>query len=99
MLCEEMTSEQLFFFTKELFSTLREINRRMDELMWVFRLPSCNQETKDEIKARFIRLQETKFCLIYSIYDIRTKFVKILGEDQYQKVLGTVKLYEELKEL
>lgn len=94
-----MSSEQLFFFLKEIFASLREINRRLDELKWVFRLPSCNEETRDQIKERFKRLQETKFCLIYSIYDIRAQYSKFLGPEQYQRILGTIKLYEELRDL
>lgn len=99
MLCDEMNSEQLFAFTRELFASIREINRRLDELRWVYNLPVSTEEVKKEVRERYKRLQETKFCFIYSIYDIRTQFTRIIGEDKYQEVLGTIKLYEELRDL
>ena len=99
MLYEEMTSDELNFFMKEIFSSLKDTNKRMNELKFIMKLPACNLETKNEIKERFKRLQQTKFCLIYSIYDVRTRFVKIFGEPQYQKTLGTIRLYEELRDL
>jgi len=92
-----MNAEQLHFFIKEAFASIREINRRFDELKWVFRLESCNEETKAEIRERFKKLQETKFCLIYSIYDIRMQFCKTF--EAHSKILGTIKLYEELRDL
>ena len=99
MLKEEMTSEQLCFFVKEVFASIREINRRLDELKIVCEMESCTEDMKHEVRKRFTAMNDTKLNLIYSIYDIRGQFKDYFGNEKTKDLLQTTKLYSELKDL
>ena len=94
-----MKSEEIFLFVRECINSIRELNRRKDELRWIMKQEECSEDLKGKIRERYKSLQETKFCLIYSMYDVRSQSTQVLGQEQYEKVLGTIKLYEELKDL
>lgn len=85
-----MTREEILFFARELFASLRELNKRIDELQWIIKGDLYREDKKQEIIDRIKRLIETKFCLISSIYDIRIKLIECFSYD--------VAEYEEIKE-
>lgn len=64
----------------------------------------CKGHThKDMVKKRYLRLMDTRFSLIYSIYDIRKKFIKQLSEDatkeKIEKVFAIENIFRDLKNL
>lgn len=78
----------------QLFSSIRDLNRRLNELKGVIKSESCSDEGRRLTVKRIERLNETRMCLIYSVFDLRKKAEK---EINTQLTIGT--LYKELKNL
>lgn len=78
----------------QLLSSIRDINRRLDELKWIVKDKLCTEEGRKEIVQRIERLSETRMCLIYSLMDVKKQVENTLNQE-----LDMTKLYKELKEL
>ena len=65
---------------RELISSVRDIGKRLDELKMVLKEDLCAPEKKHIIIDRIKKLNETKFELIFSVYDIRKQFVDAVGD-------------------
>lgn len=65
---------------RELISSVRDTSRRLSEVKMMIKGDFIKEEKKDEVKARYLALMNTRFCLIYSIYDIRQRFVKKISD-------------------
>lgn len=102
MLYEGLSSQDIFNLVKELLASIRDCNRRLGELKWVLKTGKCNKELEQEIKEKIWSIQETKFCLIYSMFDVRTSLIRALSinrseEDKMASIFKIERLYEELK--
>lgn len=99
MLPDEYDPKVVHVTLKELLCSIRELNRRIDELKIVYRQPSCQGEIKNFIKDRIWRLYDTKFCLIHSIYDLRMNVIKAFSHENDEKIRELFSLKNLSKEL
>jgi hypothetical protein len=103
MLPDDIKPEDIHFTLKEMLSSIRELNRRIDELKIIYRQPSCGGEIKDFIKDRMWKLYSTKFCIIYSIYDLRMNVIKTFSnesnDENFKKIFSIENLSKELRNL
>jgi len=70
---------------RELMGSVRDLNRRLSELKTLLVSDSIKKEKKAEVIDRYKRLTKTKFELIYSIYDVRQRFIKQVSCDLNKK--------------
>lgn len=99
MLCKEVNSEELHFFIKEVLASLRDTNKRIDELNWVRHLESCDEQTKVSVAERLKKLHDSRSKLISSIDSVKMHFREAFGDDQYRRIFGSESLHKELQEL
>lgn len=87
---------------RELISSIRDTKTRINELKSLVKGDFCRPERKKEVIGRIERLIETRLQLLYSIYDIRHRFLAYLSTESERKALeekfsvGT--LYKMIKE-
>ena len=74
-----------------LFSSIKEINRRLDELSWANEKNIFTRKGKNEVKIRISKLTDTRLNLMLSIYSMKDIHVNITGNKS--------ELYSELKQL
>jgi hypothetical protein len=88
---------------RELFSSIRDVNRRIDELKGLLRSGYVSKDKEAEVVNRCKALIETRMRLMYSVYDVRHKFVEALSDEhnkvEIDKKFGIRKLYDLLKVL
>ena len=78
---------------RELLSSIRDTNRRIFEIKNMIQKGYIKEEKISEVKGRYLRLKETRSCLIYSIYDMRQKFIESLsGEYTKESISQKFKL-------
>jgi uncharacterized coiled-coil DUF342 family protein len=101
MLYEESEYLDLFNFAKEMFSSIRGISVRIDELKWIVNSNVCREDRRKEVVERIKRLKETKLNLIYSMCDKRRDILKVLDRTKENDdcSFDVESLYEELKRL
>jgi hypothetical protein len=104
MLQDEVTSHDLQKTFCEMVSSVRELNRRIDELKYVVKSEYCTVEGKTKIIARIARLMETKLCIIYSIHDIRIRLINTYAAGSVERIhiesmLDLETLYRDLKSI
>jgi len=101
---KEVIPRDLQVFLREILCSIRELNRRISELKLVIRSGWCNEESKKKVIDRIMALNNTKYCFIYSIQDMRCKIINScpLGSPERAemgKILNAENLYEDLKNL
>lgn len=94
---EELSHRDIFNLIRELLVSIREINRRLQELKWVVKESLCNEEGRRKIVKRIENLNNTKMCFIYSVHDLRDRAEIALEKRDSSLRLKT--LYQELKNL
>lgn len=72
---------------RELLAAVRDTNRRLFEIKNMIVNDYIAEEKKDEVKGRYLRLMNTRFCLIYSIYDMRQKFVDQISDPNTKEMV------------
>jgi len=102
---KENNSQDFHQFFRELLSSIKETNRRIDELKWVLRSSICTDEGRNKVIKRIEALVQTRFCLMFSIYDTRLRLVSNLSDEstlsreRAEELFKTNKIYKELKSL
>jgi hypothetical protein len=99
---EDQIENDMHYLLSGLFSSIKETNRRIDEIKYILQNPNCTPELARELRDRTFRLKETKFCLIYSVCDIRLKITRIRNEEERERMCNILEinhLYKELKNL
>jgi hypothetical protein len=91
-------------FLRESFSSIKELNRRIDELRMVINAGWCEGESKKKVLNRISLLMATRCSLIYGIYDMRLKIIDSFPvhsneKKGMEKILKFETLYKELKNL
>lgn len=92
MLPDEIETTDILRVLREMFASVRELNRRIDELQWVLKeeihheypdqppetikIDALTDDGRSAIKTRIWRLIQTRFNIMHSIYDMRGKFIK-----------------------
>lgn len=88
---------------RELLSSVRDVNHRLVELKDMLQQNLVKEEKRYEIKQRYQALMNTRFCLIYSIYDVRQKFVNQISDEytkkDVEKKFQVESIFEDLKKL
>ena len=100
----ENTSKQVRDTLREMISSIRELNRRIDELKYVIRSGWCTCDSKRKIVERIAELINSRFSLIYSIYDIRRSVIEScplnsIEHKRMEEILSIDTLYKELKNI
>lgn len=72
---------------RELLAAVRDTNRRLSEIKLMLKGDFIKEDKKPEVKERYLRLMNTRFSLIYSIYDVRHKFVKTISDKHTKEVI------------
>jgi hypothetical protein len=106
MLQDDLKQSETLELARGLFAGIRETNIRLRELKNFLKEDLCKEDRKEEILKRIERLVDTKFCLIYSIYDIRNKLIRELSDSltgdrfrELERVFDLTTLYKDLKDL
>ena len=100
MLQEKMNHKECLELVTSMIGSVKEINRRMSELKWTIKNGLCSEQGKKTILEKIIRLNETKHCIIYSIYDVRNSVIDALNDgSQKSEFLNMNDLYRQLKDL
>jgi hypothetical protein len=105
MLQAEISSHDVFWLARHMLASIKEVNIRIRELKGFLSDGCCKEDKKNEILQRIERLIDTKFCIIYSIYDIRKDIIQRLSWDcedkarEVDRIFDLKTLYEELKDL
>ena len=104
MLQTEITSHGLQEIFREMVSSVRELNRRIDELRLVIKSGWCDEKSTPKVLDRIARLMESKLCVIYSIHDIRmqllsTYSVGSVERNKMEDILDISTLYKDLKSI
>ncbi len=85
---------------RELLASVRDTNRRLEEIRIMVQSDAIKKVRKPAVISRYERLTETRFCLIYSIYDMRQKFIKQVSDehrkDEIEKSFALDKLFKDL---
>ena len=72
---------------RELISSVRDTNRRLEEISFLMDSGAIKKEKEGDIISRYKRLTDTRLCLINSIYDMRQQFIdKIATEDTRERI-------------
>jgi hypothetical protein len=69
----------------------------IDTLVEIVSKEMCKEEFKEELKSRAERLLQTRFCLTYSLMDIRPSIAKILEVDEHSILSSGSALYNAIK--
>ena len=99
---DELNHQEIHFLIKGLFDTVRETNRRIDEVERVMQHPGCGSALTQHLAARKERLTDTRFCIMESIYEMRFRFRGLLAPEtraSMEVVLDKEKLFGELEKL
>ena len=104
MLQDEVNTKDLRFTFMEMISSVRELNRRIDELKYVVKSGWCNEDCKQKVVDRITQLNETKFRIIHSIYDIRLKVLATYSfsseeRAKMEELFNFSTLYKDLKHI
>lgn len=102
MLHENLDSHELYKLLKGMFDSIREINRRIDELSLVIKNDWCTPGGKKEITSRVANLIESRLHLSTSIHTIRNHLVSSFGEQDQRELSGLFNrgdLYGQLRKL
>jgi hypothetical protein len=97
MLYDHLSDLEVYRITNQILSSIRETNRRLDELKWVVKEGLCDGPMGlRAIAKRIERLSETRMKLIYSVSDLRRRINRSIGKEEH---LGIKDIYKELKDL
>ena len=95
--------DELFTMT---LSSIRDIGKRIDELKMGIFEKWYNDKGIEEVKKRIIVLKNTKFNLMWTIYDIRQKIlnnyayvINCAEKEEMEEILKLGALYTHLKDL
>jgi hypothetical protein len=103
MLQREVESQQeILFVLKELLTSIKEINRRIDEIKIVMKNPKAPLDLIKDLKDRILALRQSQFCFIHSIYDIRVRAISSFAPEEKERIenIFSIKdLYRDLKKL
>lgn len=97
MLHYEIDNFETFNTLREMFSSAREINRRIDELQWILdEKDVLTEHGKEEVKAKICRIEETQIKIVSSIYSMKNVFINtILGnKEEKEKRKQIEKMFE-----
>lgn len=108
MLPNDVDTQDVLRTLREMFASVRELNRRIDELQWVlreeihheypdkppetFKIAALTDEGRDAIKTRIWRLIQTRFSIMHSIYDMKGRFVKTFSDTSVNSAERKVEL-------
>ena len=91
MLCEDIEVHSLI---RELFSSVRDVDKRLEELQGAVTKGWIAVENKDNVKKRMSDLVKTRFCLMKSICIIKQSVNLVLDYDK--DLEGLFKKYEKI---
>jgi len=75
----DLDIKEVMMLAKELFFSVRDVNRRLDELLLMRENEFCCGNVDEYVVDRIKKLKETKFKLIFSLQDIRIPLIKALS--------------------
>jgi ribosome recycling factor len=104
MLQNEVSAKDLRVTFREMLSSVRDLNRRIDELKNIVKAGWCTEDSRKKVLERVAKLTDTKFCIIHSIYDIRLQVLQTFSSESDEKadmeeVLSLDSLYKDLKNI
>lgn len=98
---EEIKTSEYCFLIRELICSIREINRRLNELNIIIQSDFCTNEGKKEVFERCVRLTETKRCLVESLKEVVNNITSSSINEELKKDLNSlfndINLYQELE--
>ena len=89
MLSEDISQKDAHILVKEMMSSIREINRRLDEIRLILQNPKCSQALMIDLDERLKKLEITKDCLIDAIYRTRGNLLSF-RETESRERLGEI---------
>jgi hypothetical protein len=104
LLQNEVNSKDLNIFLREILNSIRELNRRIDELKIVIKSGWCDEKGKKKLIDRIVALMDTRFNLIYSVQDMRCKLINSFPPGSIERwemnrILNVENLYKDLRSL
>jgi hypothetical protein len=86
-----------------LIDSVRDLNRGIVQLKWVVKEKLVTDEARKQILLKLENMMNTRMCLIYSVYDIRQRFIDALSdknsEVRVNKKFAIETLFAELKNI